>query len=574
MNSLRARLIWGFSLVAVLPLTLAMLLLGTRIQHTVRAQAATRLDLAIGVVQTQMRSDGDRLQQQLSLLARDPQLKRLVLVPTGGDLELRQYLADQRFLLGLDYLVVTDTLGAVLGDAASAAAMHGDDSPLGAEHLPPRADDGLTVASLAGGPALALDVRAGIPWLDRRAGIVRAGIRLDSAFLARLQRSSGLELVLRDPHGSVVATTLRGRLAPEPRAADTTVGVVRLDGRSWFTREADLRLGAHDSTAAHLTALASTAAADDAIGILRSTAIVLGLLGVLLAIVLGIVWSHQVARPVVRLAGFSERIARGEWDEPLALESMRELQTLVDALERMRTDLRRYRDNLRASERQAAYGQMARKVAHEIKNPLTPIAIAVQGLKRSYDQQHPDFGATLDDAVRTVSEEIHRLKTLLQEFSDLGRFPSPRPVRFVLGDLMGDLRTLHLYDVEAGRLSFDSPPMVLPLVADRDQLRQVLLNLIQNGLDATAAGGGRVRVSAALRDDALCITVRDDGPGMSEEQRAQLFVPGFTTKAHGSGLGLTIVERIVADHGGTIAVDSAPGRGTTFEIRLPQGTQE
>jgi len=286
------------------------------------------------------------------------------------------------------------------------------------------------------------------------------------------------------------------------------------------------------------------------------------------------VWSHQVAQPVVRLTGFSERIARGEWDEPLEFESMRELQTLVDALERMRTELHTYRDHLRASERQAAYGQMARKVAHEIKNPLTPIAIAVQGLKRSYDQKHPDFAATLDDAVRTVSEEIQRLKTLLQEFSDLGRFPPARPTHFVLGELLGELRLLHDHHVVAGRLSFDVPPAALTVEADRDQLRQVLMNLIQNGLDASATTNGGVRVSAALRAGTWCLTVRDDGPGLSEEQRMQLFVPGFTTKAHGNGLGLTIVERIIAEHGGIIEVESAPGHGTAFEIRLPQRTRE
>jgi signal transduction histidine kinase len=268
------------------------------------------------------------------------------------------------------------------------------------------------------------------------------------------------------------------------------------------------------------------------------------------------------------------------------MESMRELQTLVDALERMRHDLRTYRENLRASERQAAYGQMARKVAHEIKNPLTPIALSVQGLKRSYEQKHPDFGATLEEAVRTVGEEVQRLKALLQEFNELGRFPPPRPVRLEIAELMGDLRTLFHHEVVAGRLVFDLPPAALPVVADPGQLRQALINLVQNALDATATGAagggpdlagqgkpGTVRVAVARNADTLCISVSDDGPGMSEAQRAQLFVPGFTTKTHGSGLGLTIVERIVSDHKGSIAVESSPGRGTSFVIRLPMNAE-
>src|SRR5262249_29711092 len=151
------------------------------------------------------------------------------------------------------------------------------------------------------------------------------------------------------------------------------------------------------------------------------------------------------------------------------------------------------------------------------------------GLKRAYDQRHPEFPSLLADAVRTVGEEVQRLKTLLQGFSDLGRFPSPRPVRFNLVELLADLRSLFAHEVEAGRLSLEWPPGPLMLVADRDQLRQAILNLVQNGLDAIPPHG-KVRVLAAADGDAVRLDVRDDGPGLDAEQRSQLFVPGFTTK--------------------------------------------
>ena len=487
--------------------------------------------------------------------------------------------------------MLADASLALPAGAAPPIATSETSEPIAADLLPATADSGLDVISLPSAAALVLDARAPILYVGARVGLIRGGVRVDSTFLARLQRLSGLELLLRDERGRVLASTLRGGWAPRARGADTTVAAVSLGGRSYLTREAGLRIGSASAAAPpRLTALAPTAPADDAIAVLTTTAAILGVLGVLLAVVLGVLWSHQVARPVVRLAGFSERVSRGEWDEPLAMESMRELQTLVDALERMRRDLRDYRETLRASERQAAYGQMARRVAHEIKNPLTPIALSVQGLKRAYDQRHPDFAATLDDAVRTVGEEVQRLKQLLHEFNELGRFPPPRPVPFVAGDLLSDLRTLFHHDVVAGRIAFDTPGAVLPLVADRDQIRQALLNLIQNGLDATAATNGHVRVVVASGAEqpaaggagargagspggSLWFAVSDDGPGLSAEDREQLFVPGFTTKAQGSGLGLTIVERIISDHGGTIEVDSAPGRGTTFIIQLPARTE-
>jgi nitrogen fixation/metabolism regulation signal transduction histidine kinase len=573
MNSLRARLIAGFALVAVLPLALALLLLEQRIRHTVREQAAARLEAAIAVVQGELDAHGQRLAARLALLARDPQLKRLHLVSADGGLALRRHLEDQRFLLGMDYLAVADTAGAVVADASLAPLAEG--APVEATALPAARDSGLAVVPLQPGGELVLDARAPIRYDGEPAGLVRGGHRLDSEFLARLQRASGLELLLRDGRGRVVATTLAGTEAPAPRPGEPGVGRVRLGEHAYFTRETSLRAGSPGrDIGVRLVALAPTAQADDAVAVLRATAATLGGLGLLLAVVLGVVWSHQVARPVVRLAGVSERLARGEWEEPVALESLSELSTLVDALERMRVDLRAYRENLRASERQAAYGQMARRVAHEIKNPLTPIALSVAGLQRAYAQGHAGFPEALDQAVRTVTEEIGRLKALLQEFAELGRFPPPRPAVFDAGELLAELAALHAHDVAAGRLRFERPSGPLAVRADRDQLRRALLNLVQNALEAGAAAGAPpVRVSAAAEGASLRLEVRDEGPGLTEEQRAQLFVPGFTTKAHGSGLGLTLVERIVADHGGAITVDSAPGRGTSLVLRIPRGTE-
>jgi nitrogen fixation/metabolism regulation signal transduction histidine kinase len=552
MNSLRTRLILGFSLVAILPLALALVLLEQRIQQTMRDQAAARLDSAVDVARTGLASDGEQLEARLKVLARDPQLRRLLLVDSLGGLELRQYLEDQRFLLGLDHLSVSDSAGAIVADAAQAPRLGRE--ALAAEALPPARDSGLALVPVRSRAALLLEASAVIRYDDTRAGLVRGGSLLDSMYVARLARASGLELVLRDGAGHVVATTLRGGAVPAHRPGQDSVGQVRLQGTRWFTRQTALGGASGGVSAAWLVALAPTAPADDAISVLRYAAFALGGFSVLLASVLGLIWSHQVASPVSRLAAVSERLARGEWEEPVELESLRELRT--------------YRENLRSSERQAAYGQMARRVAHEIKNPLTPIALTVAGLKRAHELGHPGFAEALDDTVRTVTEEVARLKTLLQEFGELGHFPAPRRTLFDAGELLGDLAALHAHDVDAKRLEFHRPRAGLRLNADRDQIRRALLNLIQNGLEATTPAG-HVRVTAHAELDHLRLAVSDDGPGLTPEQEEQLFVPGFTTKAHGSGLGLTLVERIVTDHGGTLEVESASGTGTTFVIRLP-----
>jgi nitrogen fixation/metabolism regulation signal transduction histidine kinase len=334
---------------------------------------------------------------------------------------------------------------------------------------------------------------------------------------------------------------------------------------SYLSRTFVLMLGTPEQVT--LMGLVSSDSADRTVRDLQRTAALLALLGVGLAIVLGIVWSSQVSRPVETLTAFAERLARGEWEEPVTVHSVGELQTLVAALERMRADLRRYREQLVIGERHAAWSQMARKVAHEIKNPLTPIAISVEGLKRSFEQKRPDFPQVLDQAVRTVGDEVHALKRLLGEFSELGRFPAPVFAPCDVGDLFADLEALYAREVGEGRLTAPRPRPPVTVTADGAQLRQALVNLVKNGLEAID-GSGRVALAASPTPDGAEITVSDDGPGLRPEQRAHLFVPGFTTKSAGSGLGLTIVERIVHDHGGTIVVEPGEGRGTTFRITL------
>jgi nitrogen fixation/metabolism regulation signal transduction histidine kinase len=210
---------------------------------------------------------------------------------------------------------------------------------------------------------------------------------------------------------------------------------------------------------------------------------------------------------------------------------------------------------------------MARKVAHEIKNPLTPIAVSVADLKRSFERNRDDFPQILDQAARTISAEVEALKRILQEFSDFARLPEPELAPCNLAELLGDVEALYRREVHEGRLGIAAPGREVVFTADRGQMLQALVNLVQNGLEAIGPGG-RVEVSARVDGAELELAVADDGPGMTPERKAGLFVPGLTTKAHGSGLGLVIVQRIVNGHGGSIAVETAPGRGTTFRVRL------
>jgi signal transduction histidine kinase len=552
MRSLRSRLIVGAALIAVIPLALSMYILSRQIETTVRRESEARLIAALGGLQSDLGAETERVSEKLRLLGEDPVLKRLYLVRRGDRRELIEYLAERRFLVGLDRLQVMDAAGVVEADAASALRAVGE----GAE-----GDSGLAV--MIGTP---------IRYDQRIAGTLFGGIVLDTRDLDRLKRAGGMELVLRDHDGHRVAQTLVVPEAPPPvPLAGTSATRVMWNGRSYLARSFPLVLGA--GTRATVTGLVPTEAADRTVGALRITSLLLGFFGLAIAMLLGSIWSAQISRPVERLAAFSREVARGAWDEPLRVESVRELETLVEALDTMRRDLSAYRERLLVSERQAAWSQMARRVAHEIKNPLTPIAVSIEDLRRSYDQGREDFPEVLRQSVHTIAEEISTMKRLLQEFSDFGRLPAPAWAPCRVGDLLDEVALLYGRDVTEGRLAVDATAGDVMLDADAGQLRQVLVNLVKNALEALDGTGptGRASVSAVIDGTDLVFAVQDTGPGMSEEQRRGLFLPGFTTKPDGSGLGLTIVERIVNDHGGAITVDTHPGAGTTIRVRLPRG---
>jgi signal transduction histidine kinase len=537
MRSLRARIIVGIAFVAIVPLALALVLLSARVERMVREDSGKRLETGVRALQAEMRERRHRTEAKLGILSRDPLLRRLYLVRAGGARELGEYLAERRILLDLDYLEVDglDSLPAATATGAPADSTY----------------------------ALKLDLASPITYDNRIVGSLRGGILLDRDFLIRLQQRRGLDLALFDPAGRPAASTLADSLE---HALPTEFARASIGRETYWGVSAPLELGSGQPVT--LTALTPTGPADQTITALRFTAALLALGGIVVAILLGFLWSSQVSRPVERLAAHSRRLARGEWEEPISLHSVRELETLGEALDRMRQDLIAYRGKLVVSERHAAWGLMARKVAHEVKNPLTPIAISVADLKRSYDLQRPDFPAVLDQAVRTISAEVDSLKRLLQEFSDFARFPAPTLGDVSAGALLDDLRALYAREIEEGRLAVEAIPSPIALRADAGQLRQALVNLVKNGLEAVD-GTGRVVVEVRPAGPSVQFTVTDTGPGLTAEQRAGLFTPGFTTKTHGSGLGLTIVDRIVSEHGGTIAVDSHD-RGTTFTIRLPR----
>ncbi len=216
----------------------------------------------------------------------------------------------------------------------------------------------------------------------------------------------------------------------------------------------------------------------------------------------------------------------------------------------------------------AAWSEAARRIAHEIKNPLTPIKLSAERVLRRYREGDPNLGAALEEGVEVIGREVATLQAMVDEFSRYARMPRPNPAPTDLAELVGE--TLDLYrDLKAGvEVEARVDPEVDDVSLDAQQIRRALINLIDNAIEATEAPG-RVTVGAQRVNGRVEIRVADTGRGVPPEARDKLFLPYFSTKGRGTGLGLAIVQRIVTDHHGRLRVEDNRPRGTVFTLELP-----
>ena len=308
--------------------------------------------------------------------------------------------------------------------------------------------------------------------------------------------------------------------------------------------------------------------------VLISTAVIFGVFAspmVLLAVMIGLVFAGRLVRPIQSLEEATERVASGDYSVRIVSRSSGDLGLLVLSFNRMVTELERAQRRIMQTEKVQAWQEIAQRFAHEVKNPLTPIRLAAERLKRRYDAGAPDFATVLHRTTTTIVREVEALTALLDTFRAFTRLPAPRFEPVTLRALVEEGCAVFIDDPRL-TLRYDDVPADLVLDADHAQLRQVLVNLIVNAIESRP-DGVRVEVSAhaLTRSGApFCrLVLRDDGPGIPPELREHVFDPYVTGKPHGTGLGLAIVERIVFDHDGSIAIDSGAHGGTTVTIDLP-----
>lgn len=311
--------------------------------------------------------------------------------------------------------------------------------------------------------------------------------------------------------------------------------------------------------------------------------LVLVLSSIVVAITLATLMARRMTRRVSRLAEATTKVGGGDLSVELPVEGDDEVAELTLAFNAMVRDVRRSRDRIEYLERVGAWQEMAKRLAHEIKNPLTPIQLAMQEVHGAYQKSDPRFGAKLDDAKEMVEEEIRTLRRLVNDFSEFARLPEPTLVTTDLGAFVQELgRTLDPDklraedhpDTAAPTLSVEAS-QPLPVAIDPPMFRRAIDNLVRNAvhaLDDAPTGGrgaGRILLRAHRVADEAWLEVHDDGPGVASADRERVFGPYFTTKVEGTGLGLAIVKKLVLEHGGTIACTTSELGGAAFVVRLP-----
>ena len=302
------------------------------------------------------------------------------------------------------------------------------------------------------------------------------------------------------------------------------------------------------------------------------TGVVVAASGIAIGILLGWWTTERITKPVERLAAGARAVAGGDLSARVEVLSRDEIGDLARAFNRMTEQLLEQRERAIQAERVAAWRELARRLAHELKNPLFPLQITIENLQRA--RGSADFDEVFDESTATLLAELDNLKTIIGRFSDFAKMPTPQ---FETVDVNEVVRSvMKLCDA---RFQANGRPRIEPVLelegegirisADPEQLRRAFGNLVLNAMDAMPEGG-TLHIRTARHDGGARVEISDSGQGLTEEECGRLFTPYYTTKQHGTGLGLAIVQSVVSDHQGKIAVVSQPGRGATFVIDLPE----
>jgi len=292
----------------------------------------------------------------------------------------------------------------------------------------------------------------------------------------------------------------------------------------------------------------------------------------LIALLMSFTQSDDLVRPLINLESATRRIAAGDFSTRLLGPERSELAFLAQSFNAMTAELAASRAKLLQTEKITAWQEIARRLAHELRNPLTPIRLSAERILRRSQTDPEHLVEIVEPAVGAILTEVVRLDALLKEFAGFARLPAPQKTIVSLKPLVEDLLATYRAAHPDLQATAEGLAADVKVIADPAQMEQVFANLFKNSVEAMG-GSGRLTVVANLVKKGAAsycrIQIHDTGPGIPPDLRERVFQPYVTTKTEGTGLGLAIVERILFDHQGRVWFESQPGFGTTFFLDLP-----
>ena len=417
--------------------------------------------------------------------------------------------------------------------------------------------------------------------------------QLETILEDQIRRNPSLVSVGVEKDGEVIAEADRGRpleparenrlLVPRPLGGDSEATLVVV-----FAAE-KARFEQRDEMSRFLDQYATVESRreHDEESYLLAFGLLLGIT-ILAAMGVGTRLARGVSSRIGELASATRLVGAGDMSIRVEERGQDEITDLAVAFNRMVGEVEDARARLEYMERIAAWQEMARRLAHEIKNPLTPIQLAVQEIHQRYPDADESYRKLLDVTLEIVEAEVGTLRRLVGDFSDFARLSESRPEADDLFEFLADqygqlgLSSREMEDGEAPLLSagvgleYERPSGAAPVLLDRQMLRRCLINIIGNASQAVSGdgkAGGTIRITAGSDRDYVYFAVEDDGPGIPQDHRARVFDPYVTSKAEGTGLGLAIVKKVIVEHSGTIEAGESALGGARFAVRFPKARE-
>jgi two-component system, NtrC family, nitrogen regulation sensor histidine kinase NtrY len=536
---------------------------------------------------------GEEVVQRVEAIARSDNATRIALAINRGAPDYGAYLNEAKSLAQsqrLEFLEFVDSEGTVISSAQWPGKFGYKESVLAAS-APKEAF--LRQEELPEGAALGLSAIRQVKVGDQALYVI-GGRRVDKDFLATLELPAGTRAMFYQ--------NLAGGFSPEllisaPGAAPQPEHVAPLIEQVRRQRQEASEIVHWSSDSGDeeaINAIPLFGVDNQLLGILvvgnsrrpyielqqhiRSAALLAAAAGILLAIVFSGWAAARVTRPVEQLAEAARDVAAGNWSTQVPVSSADELGALAESFNRMTHELLSQKQQLVQAERVAAWRELARRLAHELKNPLFPLQLTVENLLRARQQSQQLFDEMFQEGSATLLAEIANLKAVISRFSEFSKMPQPQlqsvDVNEIVQNVVRVFRAqLRSPDRAAIQPNLDLASGIEPIAADPELLHRALSNLVLNAMDAMPQGG-TLTLRTHQKGDRVFIEVSDTGAGLTAEECERLFTPYYTSKAHGTGLGLAIVQSIISDHGGRISVQSEPGKGATFRIGLPRNREK